>query len=145
YSNMKRYFIVVAWACFMVTNQSMAQGKVKVPDAAKKSFSAKYPGATKVKWEKEDADYEVNFSENGIKMSVVFDGQGKLVETENEVSVSSLPAKTMDYVKEHYKNSKVKGAAKITKANGEVFYEAEINKTALIFDANGKYVKTAKD
>jgi hypothetical protein len=35
--------------------------------------------------------------------------------------------------------------AKITKANGEVNYEAEVKGQDLIFDANGRFLKSIKE
>jgi len=51
----------------------------------------------------------------------------------------------MEYVKAHYKGATAKEAAKITKADGTVNYEAEVSKKDVIFDAKGKFIKEEKD
>jgi hypothetical protein len=61
-----------------------------------------------------------------------------------EIKVSELPGSVMQYITAHHKGASVKEAAKITKANGEVNYEAEVKGMDLIFDATGKFLKEVK-
>jgi hypothetical protein len=49
------------------------------------------------------------------------------------------------YVKANYKNKKIKGGAKISKLDGTVNYEAEVNGVDVMFDADGKFLKEVKD
>jgi len=129
-----------------MTGAIVAQDKkADAPAAAKAAFQKAFPGATKVKWGKEDADFEVNFSQSGKEMSAVYDAAGTLKETEEEIKVSALPASVTAYVKQHYKGAAIKEAAKITKPGGEINYEAEVNKTDVLFDADGNFLKEAKD
>ncbi len=116
----------------------------KVPAAVKASFAKQYPGAT-AKWEKEDGKFEAGFDHNGHEMSALFEANGTMTESEMEIKVSELPAAVMQYVNTHHKGETVKEAAKITKANGEVNYEAEVKGKDLIFDASGKFLKEVKD
>ena len=98
----------------------------KVPVAVKAAFAKQYPGAI-AKWEKEAGNYEVNFKQNGSTMSALYDANGTMKESEMDIKVSDLPATVQAYIKEHYKGKTVKEAAIITKADGSVNYEAEIN------------------
>lgn len=116
----------------------------KVPVAVKAAFEKQYPGAT-AKWEKEAGNYEVNFKQNGSTMSALFDANGTMKESEMDIKVADLPATVQAYIKEHYKGKTVKEAAIITKADGAVNYEAEINGKDVIFDSNGKFIKETKD
>ena len=77
-------------------------------------------------------------------MAAMFTPEGVFTESEVEIPVSSLPAPVKEYVKAHYKGA-TKEAAKITKANGEVNYEAEVDGMDRLFDVNGKYLKSVKD
>ena len=112
----------------------------KVPAAVKTSFAKQYPGIT-AKWEKEAGKYEAGFDQNGHEMSALFEPTGAMTESEMEIKVSELPATVMQYITAHHKGVTVKEASKITKANGEVNYEAEVKGKDLIFDANGKFLK----
>lgn len=118
---------------------------VNPPVAAKTAFTKAFPGSSNEKWEKEGKNYEVNFKQNGNEMSAVMSKQGVLQETELAINISELPAAVADYVKQHYKEASIKKADKITKATGEVNFEAQVNKKALIFDKDGKFVKVEKD
>lgn len=116
----------------------------KVPAAVKATVAKQYPGIA-VKWEKEDGKFEASFKQNGSSMSALYLPNGTMTETEVDIKVSDLPAAALAYVKEHYKGKSIKEGAKITKADGTVNYEAEVNGKDVIFDANGKFLKEAKD
>ncbi len=140
---MKSKFLLFA-VTLMLTAAVYGQ-QSKTPPAAVAAFEKAFPGASKVKWEKEKEDFEVNFVFNAKEMSAVYNKTGVLQETEETIAVSALPAPVTAYVNQHYKNASIKEAAKITKANGEVTYEAEVNKTDLIFNTTGKFIKSEKD
>jgi Putative beta-lactamase-inhibitor-like, PepSY-like len=116
----------------------------KVPAAVKASFSKQFPGITAA-WEKESGKYEANFKQNGNSMSALFEVNGTMIESETDMAVSVLPATVLSYIKEHYKGKTIKEGAKITKADGTINYEAEVNGKDVIFDASGKFLKEVKD
>ena len=116
----------------------------KVPYAVKSSFSKDFPGMS-TKWEKENANYEANFKMDGKTMSALYDAKGNKQETETDIKVSDLPQSVKDYIAQNYKGEKIKEAAIITRANGEVNYEAEVKGMDVLFTNDGKFIKTAKD
>lgn len=116
----------------------------KVPAAVKAAFAKQFPGATP-KWEKEDGKYEAGFKQNGNTMSALFEANGTMTESEMDIKVTDLPAAVLSYVKDHYKGKSIKEGAKITKADGTVNYEAEVDGKDVIFDATGKFLKEVKD
>lgn len=113
--------------------------QVSVPPAVKQSFGREYPGA-KAKWGDESGKYEADFVHNGQEMSVLYNANGKSEEVEMEIPVTQLPEAVKSYLN-HHKMGKIKEAAKITKANGEINYEAEVGGKDFIFDVNGKFLK----
>ncbi|MCX6207248.1 MAG: hypothetical protein NTZ19_13475 [Bacteroidetes bacterium] len=138
---MKKYFLILALGIsFFAISQ-----KVDLPSASKSAFDKAHPGASKIKYEKEDGNFEVNFIENGQKMSVVIDAKGHILETELELKATELPQTVQLYMKDHYMNITMKAGAKITKADGSINYEAAIKGKDVIFDANGKFIKESKD
>jgi hypothetical protein len=142
---MKKLFIIavaMVFAGFFVNAQKIDASKV--PAAVKAGLSKQYPGVT-AKWEKETGKYEANFKQNGNTMSVLFEVNGTMIESEMDITIASLPASVLAYVKDHYKGKTIKEGAKITKANGTINYEAEVDGKDVIFDVNGKYLKEAKD
>jgi len=140
---MKRVKLVAAAA--MITSLAWAQkiNEKEVPIAVKNALHQKYPDAKDVKWEKENQYIEAEFDVKKADVSVLFDDQGNIIETEQEIEINELPKGVVDYVKSHYKQN-IKEAAKITDAKGTVTYEAEIKGMDLIFDSNGKFLKEIK-
>ncbi len=116
----------------------------KVPAAVKTNFEMQHPGVT-AKWEKEDANYEVNFKENGNEMSLLYDAAGNMQESEMSMKVSDLPANVQSYLATTFPGKKIKDAAKITKADGSFNYEAEVDGADRLFDANGNFIKSVKE
>ena len=143
---MKKCIVI---ACMLVAVTGYAQKKsgkeLAIPAQAKAAFQKTYPTAADVKWEKEGGDYEVNFKDGMKVMSAVYDQAGKLKETEEAIPLSELPANATAYIKQHHPKVVIKDAAKITKANGEINYEAGTGKVDLIFDKSGKYLRSMKD
>lgn len=127
---------------FIAVGQKVKEAAV--PAAVKASLAKHYPGVT-TKWEKEDGLYEASFKKDGKDMSVMITSNGTITETEVDLKIADLPATVLTYVKEHYKGKSVKEAARITKADGTVNYEAEVNGKDLLFDVNGKFLKEVKD
>jgi hypothetical protein len=141
---MKRMFVM---GLLLVSVPAFAQkiDAAKVPVAVKSTFSKNFPKVTSAKWEKENGNFEANFSENGKKMSATFDDKGNWMETESKVEVSELPNGVAAYVAKNYNGQKIKGAAKLNMANGATNYEAEVKGKDIIFDGNGKFIKESKD
>jgi hypothetical protein len=142
---MKKLTIISVLAVAMVSAVSGQKiNASKVPAAVKAAFAKQYPVNT-VKWEKEDGKYEAGFKQAGSEMSVLYNTDGTTMESEMAIKVSDLPSTVLTYIKEHYKGKSIKEAAKITKANGTVNYEAEIDGKDIIFDSAGNFLKAVKD
>ena len=123
---------------------AFALGGDDAPAAVKAKFAKLYPNVTKVKWGKEDANYEAGFEMNKTEMSCVFDASGNLLETETEIEVSALPKTILDYCAKNYAGKKVSEGAKLVDSQNVTTYEAEIKGIGdLIFDSNGKFLKNA--
>lgn len=140
-----KMFIVLAIAFSSCGAEAQEMKSADVPVAVKSAFEKLYPNVNDVDWEKEDANYEAGFEVNKNETSVVFDANGNLLETEVEIKTSELPQGVTDYVTKNHAGAKITEAAKITDADGTVTYEAEVGKSDLIFDANGKFIKEVKE
>lgn len=117
----------------------------EVPAAVKSACAKSYPGAEKVKWEKEGTDYEAEFEQNEVEMSVVFSPDGKMLEEEKEIAISTLPETVKKYVKTNYPDQKIKEATIIRKADGTQSYEVELKDLDLFFSENGTFLNSKKD
>lgn len=135
---MKKIFgILILIGGFAATSQAQKLNANKVPASVKAAFSKSYPKITKVSWEMEKQDYEAGFTVNGKNNSTLYSAKGILLETEVEIDKSELPILVITKLK----GMKIAEAAKITKANGTVLYEAEVKGKDLLFDASGNPVK----
>jgi hypothetical protein len=137
-------FLFVLIICFHFTYGQIAKSK-NIPWLVENTFQQLYPSADKVKWEKEGENYEVNFKVNKKKVSITLDSLGKLIEKEEDIEISQLPAKAGDYINKNYPKSKIKEVEKKTDAQGMITYEVEVRRKELIFDANGNLIKETKD
>jgi hypothetical protein len=140
---MKKILILAMLAGSFSAADAQKLDASKVPTVVKTAFGNQYPGVGAT-WEKEDANYEVNFKQNGNTMSVIIDPAGSIIETEMDIKTSELPAASIAYVKSHYKNKSITEAAKITRADGSISYEAEVGDIDVVFDSNGNFIKEIK-
>lgn len=138
---MKKYLLVVSILFSVVISAQKSAATAQ----AKAAFAKAYPKVTKVVWGNEDGNYEVTFEQNSKKMSVIYNPKGSLIESELEMNTTELPASVTAYMKEHYKGISLIGAAKITKADGSINYEAASKGKDVLFDTNGKFIKEVKD
>src|SRR5258705_13059424 len=107
---MKRHIIVL-----MLSRAGLSancQSK-KVPAAVKSAFAAKFPGATNVKWGKENAkEYEAEFKLNNNSISANFAMDGSWVETESVIPVADLPAAVTSAIHKKYPGAPITLAEK---------------------------------
>ena len=120
---------------------AFALGGDDIPPAVKANFTKLYPSVTKVKWGKEEANFEVEFEMNKTEMSCLFDDAGNLLETETEIAITALPKSVSDYVAKNYAGQKIKEASKIIDSKKTTTYEAEVKEGDLIFDDKGNFIK----
>lgn len=112
-----------------------------VPAEVKSAFEKSFPNTSVKKWDKEDGNYEANFTKDGKAMSAVYDAAGKWQETETDIAVSALPKAIVDYINKNYKNASIKEAAVLSRPGISKLYEAEIKDKDLLFDGDGKFIK----
>lgn len=142
---MKKSIVVFSlFTLFVFTANAQKIDASKVPASVKASFEKQFPGISP-KWEMENGKYEAGFKSNGKIMSALFETNGALSETEVDIKTDELPVGVLAYVKEHYSGKSIKESAKITKADGTVNYEAEVDGKDIIFDSTGKFLKEIKN
>lgn len=134
---MKRIFGIFAVLVFTVTASQAQKVKLfKVPVAVKAAFAKLHPTVT-ANWEMEKQNYEAGFKLNGAETSEIYTANGTLLETEVSIKPNALPIAILTKLK----GMKIAEAAKITKADGTLNYEAEVKGKDLLFDTNGNPVK----
>lgn len=141
---MKKHFMKTLLMAIAVSTTISCYAQKDIPAAVQESFKKNFPGVTVKKWDKEDGNFEANFSKDGKSMSATFDATGAWMETETDIAISELPAAVASYVKEHYSGASIKEAAKLKTPKGEMF-EAEVKGKDLLFDINGKFLREETD
>jgi len=115
----------------------------KIPLAVEKAFQKNHPNI-KAKWEKEGDKYEAGYKQNRNKISELYSSAGALEEAEIAIALSQLPAQVSQYISKHQLGT-IKEAAKITKADGSILYEAEVKSGDALFDPKGNFIRLQKD
>lgn len=112
------------------------------PKSVTDNFAKKFNGATKVKWDREEAnEWEAEFKMNGSEMSASFDNEGKWLATEVELSEKDLPPTVLKTVKTAYADWKIEEVESIETSDMKG-YELGIEKgkeeLEIIVTADGK-------
>ena len=141
---MKKLILLAAIAGLFTQSHAQQMKCKHVPAAAKAAFHKDHPDVKDIDWSKDGVNFEAGYEDSKIEMSATYSPEGKLIETEMGIPAASLPKAVMEYIKMHYKEDEVKEASKITSASGVVTYEAELKGLDLIFDADGKFLKSTK-
>ena len=138
--------VLLLFVC-LIAHQTFAQkiAEDKVPTLVQFSFYNSHPSIKNVQWEKEDANFEAQYTLQKINYSVVISADGKILETEEEIEVAQLSKNIVAYVAKNYPNKKIISAAKITNSKKVQTFEAAIKGKDLIFDTKGNFVKAIND
>lgn len=122
---MKKIFLLLL-PVFYMTATARAQN-ITVPAAVKTAFNTKFPGATDIKWGKENPkEYEAEFKLNNANVSANFKMDGSWVETETTIPASELPAAVSNAVKAKYPGAVFGRTEKIEAPGGKILYEVNL-------------------
>ena len=118
-------FFISAMLSIVILNYSSAQS-VKVSAQVNKAFAEKFPGATQLKWSKENSkEFEAEFKWNNKTVSVNFGLDGTWKETETTISSNELPAVVITAINTKYPGAVITLAEKVEKPEA-AYYETEI-------------------
>lgn len=135
---------------FLITGIVMAgcnqRSKYRPEAKVVSSLNAKYPQASRVKWEQEKGYQVAEFHEKGVECKAWFNNDGKWIMTESDIKYSALPAAIRsDVEKGEYSNWKKDDVDKIERAGMAAVYVLEMKKdaqeTELYYTESGELVK----
>lgn len=137
--------LILVSMVFAVFSFSACGQKENVPAKVKTAFSQKFPHATNVSWDKENAsEWEAEFKMNGKKYSANFDSEGTWKETEYKINKSELPKAVNNTLKSKFAGYDIEGAEVSETREGKV-YEISLDKAEtdleVIISSEGKIVK----
>jgi hypothetical protein len=140
-------FIVMLTIVNIASAQKVEESKV--PAAVTKVFKAKYPNVKDADWEKEGADYEVEYLMATKKYESKFSADGKWMETETKMKVTEIPQSVKTgWAKTEYKDWKIEKVSQVESSDATMssFYELEVEKAGkekeVCVSSDGKVLKT---
>jgi hypothetical protein len=140
---MKRLIGIFLVGAGLTLNAHAQHNTNDVPAAVTTAFAQQFPGSSKVKWVEKDGEYEARFKQKRQEMSAVYKADGTLAATEHEIEVWQLPLPVIEYVEQHYGGS-IKEAARVTRADGQINYEAVLKDREVLFDASCTFLEEEK-
>ena len=94
---MKKSMLLLAFAMSVSLGFSQKIAESGVPAAVKSALQKQYPNVKVVKWNKENDGFEASFDSKKTDTSILFDGTGKIIETEVEIEMNRLPKGVLEY------------------------------------------------
>ena len=120
--------LLVATMLISIMGYSQMISAEKVPPAVKEAFAKKFPGATFVKYEMENKDYEVTFKLKAIGMSANFNSSGGWLETETIMIESDLPKEVLTSAATNFVGFMISEITKVEGPNKVLTYEMDLKK-----------------
>ena len=127
--------------------------KKDVPESVLKAFSKAYPQATIKTYSRETREgktcYELESKDGNTKRDIIYAANGDVMEIEEAMKPSELPAAVIATLTKNYPNAKITAAEKLIKGS-IVQYEATINEATvkavgkpidLLFSDTGELIK----
>ncbi len=106
----------------VISFSSCGQGSKNLPENVKTAFSAMFPDASNVKWDKEnETEWEAEFKMSGKEYSANFDSAGKWMETEFEIAVSDIPAEVKASLDKEFPEGKIEESEISETADGKAY------------------------
>ena len=144
--------VLIAMVLFSIGSQQVLAKEQKIactatPQAAQDSFKAAFPNAT-IKNCVKDSDngkveYEFSSDEGKTHRDVSFDGDGKLMVSEETIAVGDIPEPVHAAVNKKYPGDTVTSAEKVTRADS-VRFELRVKhkgkRVEAVFDPDGNDV-----
>jgi hypothetical protein len=126
---------ISAVAVLMATSAVTQEKKIKrsdLPPAVEKTVAAQSAGATVKGFSKENEKgqtyYEAEMVVNGHSKDILIDGNGAIVEVEEEVAMDALPSEVKAGLQAKAADGKLVKVETITKKDKLVAYEAQVTK-----------------
>ncbi len=133
---MKKHILLIAAMFFTLLTYAQL---VTPPAAVLNSFKKLYP-TSNPSWEMEHGNYEAEFRVEGYEHTVLLNEKGEVLEIEQDIPLSGLPATAKAYLEKNYPGQRVKDTQKRTDSKGRVTYKAEVDgrdDVDFVFDATG--------
>jgi len=144
---MKTVHVIIAMIGISTVSCAQDIPQSQVPSLVLNAFSADYPNATDVDWEKKGEIFNVDFEIGGTDHEAWLDASGKVIKLEKDIKKASLPAPVTATIANQFKEYKIDEAEQIEK-DGKTYYKVELDGTTgdrtVFFDTAGKEITDTK-
>lgn len=141
---MKNITLIAMLLLFAGSMQAQRLEIREVPEAVMIAFRKANPGVGNPQWRKEKGCYQAKCMVNKTPRTFTYTKSGTPVVKDAKAAMEALPSAVREYLDKNHRGAVVDKVLRIINPKGTVNYAVEINGTDLIFDANGKYLKTQK-
>jgi len=133
---------------FVLNNslQQQEQQRGKIPVTILSVFASEFPKAQKVKWSVETpGEFKAEFELYGVVSAAIYDTNGKLIESETEITGSELPQSVLVEMYKSFAGYKISKIEQVNDSKNIITYEMVARKGKseyeLVFLVNGKLFK----
>jgi hypothetical protein len=139
--------VIILGVLFTITSLAQPIKDDAVPGAISQAFKQKFPSAIKPEWKiRKDKNYETEFTENSIKLTVKFSPDGKWLETKSGIDGKSVPEAVKNAIARDFSSYKITESQSIEAAgSNETVYEIHVKKDKevlkLHYSKEGKLLK----
>jgi hypothetical protein len=144
---MKKLLMICFFIGFVLNNSLQQQGQPeKIPVTILSAFASNFPKAQKVKWRVETtAKFRAEFELNGAASAAIYNTNGKLIESETEITGSALPQSVLVEMYKSFAGFKISEIEQVIDSNNIITYGIVVRKGKseyeLEFLANGMLSK----
>jgi hypothetical protein len=141
---MKKIIYLLAMFVFTLTTLAQPLASADVPLAVHSAFKKANPAGQNAVWNRDKTHYQVKYIADKKPRTQTYTKSGTLVVHDAKVALTLLPPAVKTYIDKNYAGQSIDKVLKMTKPDGSVNYNLEINGTDLFFDAKGNYLRSAK-
>jgi hypothetical protein len=116
----------------------------EIPENIRNKFNTLYPDAQNIHWYKEIKTYEVTFTNKKTNISISFDFDGNITETEEEITQREVPGEVLNMIDSKFSRATITSFNKI-RSYGKLQYEADMKikneNYKVFFTPEGKIIR----
>jgi len=137
---MKTIVFLLAFAGILSKSNSQELASLAVPLPVQKAFSKANPSAPAIEWKQNGSLYIASYTKDQLMKSFTYNAQGKLLETEVQVTVGQMPTAALRYINEKHPDGLIKKVSRISETGRKTVYLVSMNDLDILFDAEGKFL-----
>jgi hypothetical protein len=143
---MKNFILLFALASFAAPLWAQKLAATDVPQAVIAAFKKSNPTVSNPEWDKDKSNFRARYIVDKKPRSITYSSSGTLIVHDSKVAIATLPPGVKVYLDKNFPGhaDDVNKVLKMTKKDGTVTYDVEIDGNDLIFDSKGTYIRTMK-